>query len=230
MPEYSAEYYKEGQTLLIDKPKDWTSFNVVNKVRGHLKWAYNIKKIKVGHAGTLDPLATGLLIICTGKNTKKITQYTGLNKEYFAEIELGVTTPSYDLETEADARYPFEHITEARLKETLENHIGKQEQIPPIYSAKNINGKRAYKYAREGKEVEMRPANIEIYELELIKFHLPFAELRIKCSTGTYIRSLARDIGLALNSGARLIDLRRTAIGEFSVNDAIDIDKFEKNA
>jgi tRNA pseudouridine55 synthase len=230
MPEHTAEHYKEGQTLLIDKPKDWTSFNVVNKVRGHIKWAYGIKKIKVGHAGTLDPLATGLLIICTGKHTKKITQYIGLNKEYFAEIELGVTTPSYDLETQADAHYPFEHITEQRLKETLESFVGKQEQIPPIYSAKSINGKRAYKYAREGKEVEMRPANIEIYEIELIKFHLPFAEIRIICSTGTYIRSLARDIGLALDSGARLTNLRRTAIGDFSVNDAVDIDKFEKNA
>lgn len=230
MSERSAEYYKSGQTLLIDKPENWTSFNVVNKVRSHLKWKYKIKKIKVGHAGTLDPLATGLLIICTGKHTKQITRYAGLPKEYVGEIQLGQTTPSYDLETEPDKTFPFRHITEQQLKESLEKFTGKQLQIPPIYSAKNINGKRAYRYAREGKNVEMRAAEIEIMSIELLKFHLPFVQVRIVCSAGTYIRALARDLGEVLNSGATLINLRRTAVGDFKINDALSIDKFEEIA
>lgn len=231
MTNFTAEYYQEGQTLLIDKPKNWTSFNVVNKVRGHLRWIYQIKnKLKVGHAGTLDPLATGLLIVCVGKHTKQINQYSGLPKEYVAEITLGYTTPSYDLETQADEHFPFEHISEEMLRKKLSAFTGKQEQIPPVYSAKSIDGKRAYKYARAGKPVKMRKSQITIHEIELLKFLSPKATLRVKCSAGTYIRSLAYDIGKSLDSGAVLSGLRRTSIGNFLVDDALSIEEFEKNA
>ncbi len=230
MSEFNADYYKAGQTILIDKPKEWTSFNVVNKVRGHLKWKYQIKKLKVGHAGTLDPLATGLLIVCIGRHTKKISEYSGLRKEYIAEITFGYTTPSYDLETERDKTFEFKHITQTDLENNLKFFLGKQEQIPPIYSAKNINGKRAYLYAREGKKVEMRKTNIEIYELEILEFKLPIVKIRVNCSAGTYIRSLAYDIGKSMNSGATLTALKRNLIGNFSLNDALSIEEFEKNS
>lgn len=219
---------EEGRVYFIDKDLDWTSFNVVKKVKILLLNKYNLKKLKVGHAGTLDPLATGLVIVCAGKQTKNIEQYQEKEKEYIAEIRLGVTTPSYDLETEIDKTYPFEHITPELVIDTVKGFIGEQEQIPPIYSAKNINGKRAYTYARKGKEVEMKSNRIEISSIELLEFKLPLVMLRIVCSKGTYIRSFARDFGIALQSGGLLTGLRRTRIGPYKVEEALKINEFEE--
>lgn len=220
--------FKEGVILLIDKPYTWTSFNVVSKVRWLLKRHTGDKKIKVGHAGTLDPLATGLLVVCIGKATKRVNELTCNSKVYEATFKLGETTPSFDLEKEVDATFPTEHITRELVEATIAGFVGKQEQIPPVFSAKFIDGKRAYEYARKGVEVEMKPVQIEIFSMEIISFELPLLKLRIACSKGTYIRSLARDLGLALKSGAHLVQLRRTASGQFSIDEAMSIENFEK--
>ncbi len=228
MPCFSAEYYKDGQTLLIDKPADWTSFDVVNKIRSSLKYAYNMPKLKVGHAGTLDPLATGLLIICTGKMTKQIENFQNLPKEYITRIKLGETTPSFDLETDVDKSFSLENIDADAVKEVIMSFEGKQKQVPPIFSAKRVKGKRAYESARKGKSLKLEPAEIEIYSVEILSIEMPFVEIKINCSKGTYIRALARDIGQKLNNGAHLTELRRTKIGDFSVQDAISIDLLQK--
>ncbi len=219
--------FEKGQVILFDKPLEWTSFNIVKKTRNLLRRKYGYKKIKVGHAGTLDPLATGLLIVCTGKFTKQIEQYQAQKKEYIATIKLGQTTPSFDLETEVDKELPVDHITEELLKKTLKKFIGEQQQTPPNFSAKFVNGKRAYIKARNGEDFELKSNNIFIYNIEIIEFNLPIIKLKISCSKGTYIRAFARDIGLALNSGAHLIALQRTRIGEFNINDALTIVEFE---
>lgn len=226
--EFTIESLKEGLILCFNKPYKWTSFKLVNKVRYMLCKHVGIKKLKVGHAGTLDPLATGLLILCTGKATKKISEIQDLYKEYVAEVTLGFTTPSFDLETEPDKEYNTDHITAELLEEKLKNFIGKIKQIPPLFSAKNVNGVRAYKLAREGSSHELEPNEVEIYELEVLNFNLPLLKLRIKCSKGTYIRSLARDIGFALDSGAHLSALKRTRIGHYNVDSAIEIENFKR--
>ncbi|PHS54060.1 MAG: tRNA pseudouridine(55) synthase TruB [Lutibacter sp.] len=216
------EDFKNGQVLLIDKPLEWTSFQVVNKLRWHIRQRFGIKKIKVGHAGTLDPLATGLLIICTGKFTKQISKYQGQVKEYIGEITLGATTPSYDMETEIDETFPLEHITEELILETVKQFIGEIDQKPPIFSALKKEGRRLYEIAREGKTTEINSRKIEIQEFEITKIDFPKVNFRVVCSKGTYIRSLAYDFGKALNSGAYLSKLRRTKIGNFSVEEALE--------
>lgn len=215
--------------LYFDKPLGWTSFNLVNRVRGVLSRHLGVKKLKVGHAGTLDPLATGVMILCTGKNTKLIESFQYQTKEYVATIKLGATTPSFDLETEIDAEYPTEHITEELVKETLAKFIGEIQQIPPTYSAIKINGKRAYEYARKGDEVELKPKTLVIDEIELLEYKMPEIVVRVVCSKGTYIRALARDIGEALNSGGHLTALRRTQIGDIRVEDCLQYDNFVEN-
>ena len=215
----------ESGILLIDKPYRWTSFDVVNKVRSVIKNQTGVR-FKVGHAGTLDPLATGLLIICYGKETKSISRFMEFDKEYIATVKLGATTPSFDLEKPIDQIFPFEHITQDMVKEVLVKYTGEQNQVPPIFSAKWIDGKRAYKYAREGEEIEIKPVSVNIYKLELISFDLPEITIKINCSRGTYIRAIARDIGLDLQSGAHLTSLRRTRIGEYNVEQAIVPDEF----
>lgn len=220
------ETYLEGAVLFIDKPLTWTSFDVVNKIRKSLRYYLGIQKIKVGHAGTLDPLATGLVIICTGKATKKISQYQDLDKAYEALIRLGATTPSFDLETEIDETFPWEHITEKMIHETLQAFTGPQEQLPPRFSAKSVEGKRAYDLARKGKEVELKPQPITISRLELLAFSPPDLSLEVECSKGTYIRSLARDVGLHLGSGAHLTGLRRTRIGPYAMDNTISLENF----
>lgn len=218
--------YKNGQVLLIDKPLEWTSFQAVNKIRWHIKRKFGIKKIKVGHAGTLDPLATGLLILCVGKETKNIEKYQGLTKEYEATFTLGATTPSYDLETEIDKTFPTEHITTELLEETSQKFTGTILQKPPIFSAIKKEGKRLYEIARQGKTVEIEARKITIEEFKITKIDFPKVTAKIVCSKGTYIRSLAHDFGQALNSGAHLSTLRRTKIGDFSVENALTIDEF----
>jgi len=226
--EFSAEYFQAGQVLLIDKPLEWTSFDVVNKIRYSLKRYLNIKKIKVGHAGTLDPLATGLVIVCTGKATKQIEQFSGLDKQYVADVELGSTTPTYDKESELDAIYSWEHITEELVREKLDLFRGDIEQVPPIYSALKVKGVKAYDLARKGKDVQMKARNIHISKLDLLEFGEKYLKLDVSCSKGTYIRSLAYDLGVALNSGAHLSGLVRTRIGDYQLKDAISIFDFEK--
>jgi tRNA pseudouridine55 synthase len=216
------EDFKNGQVLLIDKPLEWTSFQVVNKLRWHIRQQFGIKKIKVGHAGTLDPLATGLLIICTGKFTKQINEYQGQVKEYIGEITLGATTPSYDLESEVDATFPIEHIAEELIHNTVKQFVGEIDQKPPIFSALKKDGKRLYELAREGITTEINSRKITIQEFEIAKIDFPKVNFRVVCSKGTYIRSLAYDFGKALNSGAHLSKLRRTKIGDFSVEEALD--------
>lgn len=216
--------FKEGEVMLVNKPLRWTSFDVVKKLRYAIRNIYGQKKFKVGHAGTLDPLATGLLVICTGKKTKAIDSFVQDEKEYIATIKLGATTPSFDLETEIDNTFPTEHITENLLKETLLSFLGEQEQLPPIFSAKKIDGKRAYESARAGKEVKMRINNIVIHEIELLSFNDLVAEIRVSCSKGTYIRSLANDIGKKMNSGAHLIGLKRTRSGDFLLSEAYEVE------
>jgi len=218
--------YIEGSVLFIDKPLTWTSFDVVNKIRKSLKYHLGIKKIKVGHAGTLDPLASGLVIICTGKATKQIMNYQDLEKVYEAQVRLGATTPSFDLETEIDKTFPWEHITTSDIGEVIQAFTGELEQMPPIYSAKSVDGKRAYNMARKGKTIELKPQQVAIYRLEVLKENLPDLSLLVECSKGTYIRSLARDIGEKLNSGGHLTGLRRTRIGPYEVEQAISIDNF----
>ncbi|MFC2129324.1 tRNA pseudouridine(55) synthase TruB [Bacteroidota bacterium] len=220
--------FLDGQVVLIDKEIDWTSFDVVNKLRRSLRTELNIPKIKVGHAGTLDPLASGLVIICTGKATKRIESFQDLEKEYVAEVTLGATTPSFDLETEIDEQYPTDHINLEIISETLKKFTGTITQIPPRFSAKQIDGKRAYDLARQGEKIKMRPNLVEIYEIEILEFVLPKLTLRVRCGKGTYIRSLAHDLGVQLRSGAHLSGLRRTKIGDYHVNDAQKISDFVK--
>jgi len=221
------ELFKAGKVLSFDKPLNWTSFNLVNKVRVLLKYELNIKKIKVGHAGTLDPLATGLLIICTGKATKQIQQFQEMKKEYIATIVLGKTTPSYDLETEVDRVFDISGISEDQVKEVLTQFIGDIDQVPPLFSAKNINGQRAYDLARKGVVKELAPNKVTIDEIELLEFNLPEIMIKVRCGKGTYIRSLARDIGEKLKNGAYLSKLIRTKIGDYEVDSAWEIGKFE---
>jgi tRNA pseudouridine55 synthase len=221
--------FKNGQVLLIDKPLNWTSFQVVNKLRWEIKQRYNIKKIKVGHAGTLDPLATGLLIICTGKQTKEIDIYQGQIKEYTGTITLGGTTPSYDLETEIDEIFSIEHISEELLKETTKQFIGEIQQKPPIFSAIKKDGKRLYELARKGETTEIKARTVTVSEFEITNINLPKVDFKVICSKGTYIRSLAFDFGNALNSGAHLSALRRTKIGAFSVDKSLSVDAFIEN-
>ena len=223
------ETYLEGTVLYIDKALTWTSFDVVNKIRKSLRHHLGIQKIKVGHAGTLDPLATGLVIICTGKATKQIMQYQDMDKAYIAQIRLGATTPSFDLETEVDQRYSWDHITPEKIEQALIDLSGDQEQLPPLFSAKSVDGKRAYTMAREGKQVELKPQSIHISRLKLMSAELPDITVQVDCSKGTYIRSLARDLGILLESGAHLTGLRRTRIGPYHVDQAITIDNFIKN-
>lgn len=224
----TLEDFKNGQVVLIDKPLTWTSFQVVNKVRWLIKKKYDIKNIKVGHAGTLDPLASGLLILCTGKFTKKIEEFQGMPKEYTGTFFLGATTPSYDLETEINQYFKTNHISEELIYNTCKDFIGKINQKPPIFSAIKKEGKRLYEIAREGKETEIKAREITIYEFEITKISLPEVEFRVVCSKGTYIRSLAFDFGKALNSGGYLSKLRRTKIGDFLVENAMSIDDFSK--
>jgi tRNA pseudouridine55 synthase len=225
----TEEDYKNGQVLLIDKPLNWTSFQVVNKLRWEIRQRFNIKKIKVGHAGTLDPLATGLLIICTGKQTKEIHVYQGQIKEYTGTITLGATTPSYDLETEINETFSTKHITEDLLKKTTKQFIGDIQQKPPIFSAIKKDGKRLYELARKGETTEIASRQVTISEFEITKIDLQKVDFRVVCSKGTYIRSLAFDFGKALNSGAHLSALRRTKIGNFSVDKSNSVEGFIKN-
>lgn len=222
----TLEDFTSGQILLIDKPLNWTSFQVVNKLRWHIRKTFNIKKIKVGHAGTLDPLATGLLVICSGKMTKQINTFQAQIKEYTGTITLGSTTPSFDLETEIDQIYPSKHITEDLIKETTKSFIGTIEQYPPIFSAIKKEGKRLYEFARAGETVEIKPRTITISEFEITNINGLNVDFKVVCSKGTYIRSLAHDFGKALQSGGHLTALRRTKIGDFHVDNALTIDQF----
>ncbi|MCI5561469.1 MAG: tRNA pseudouridine(55) synthase TruB [Phocaeicola sp.] len=219
--------FKEGEILYINKPYKWTSFAVVNKLRYHISKKIGVKKIKVGHAGTLDPLATGVMIICTGKATKRIEEFQYQTKEYIATLCLGATTPSFDLETEMDAYFPYEHISEEQTKQVLQTFIGAIEQVPPAFSACKIDGKRAYDLARKGKEVNLKAKTLVIDEIELLQFAPPLLKIRVVCSKGTYIRALARDIGIALKSGAHLTALERTRIGNIRLSDCLSVDNFE---
>jgi len=221
------EDYKEGQVILIDKPLEWTSFQVVNKVRWLIRKSFDIKKIKVGHAGTLDPLATGLLIICTGKLTKKIDTFQAQIKEYTGTFTMGSTTPSYDLETEIDQTFDISEITSEKIYEATKQFIGEIQQKPPVFSALKKDGIRLYEFARNGEEVEIPFRTVTISEFEITTIELPKIDFRIVCSKGTYIRSLANDFGKVLNNGAHLSALRRTRIGEFSVENAVGIEAFE---
>lgn len=214
----------EGEVFFIDKPLGWTSFDAVKRLRGRIHERLRIRNLKVGHAGTLDPLATGVLIVCTGKMTKQIDTLQGGVKEYVAQITLGATTPSFDLETPINATFPWEHITQELVEQTLTKFVGSIEQVPPAFSACKVNGRRAYKDARKGKEVELKAKTLVIDEIELIKCELPVIEVRIVCSKGTYIRALARDIGEALGSGAHLTALRRTRVGNVSVEQCSSVE------
>lgn len=225
----TGEDYKNGQVLLIDKPLHWTSFQVVNKLRWHIKRRFNIKKIKVGHAGTLDPLATGLLIICTGKQTKSINEYQGQVKEYTGVITLGGTTPSFDLETDIDATCSVTHITDELIHKTTTRFIGTIQQKPPIFSAIKKDGKRLYELARKGESTEIKSREVSISVFEITKIEMPNVQFRVVCSKGTYIRSLANDFGIALGSGAHLSALRRTKIGDFEVSKSQSIESFIEN-
>lgn len=212
--------WAQGELLLINKPLTWTSFDVVNKLRYSLSKATGIKKIKVGHAGTLDPLATGLLIICTGKMTKRIDEYSGMNKEYTGTMCLGATTPSYDAELPVDATFETAHITHELLHETAKKLTGHIEQIPPVYSAIKVGGKAAYDIARKGKEVTLKARPVVIEKFEITDVQMPYVSFKVVCSKGTYIRTLVHDFGKAVNSGAYLTALCRTAIGEFRLENA----------
>lgn len=224
----TLEAYQEGKVLLIDKPLNWTSFQVVNKIRWLIKQQFEIKKIKVGHAGTLDPLATGLLILCTGKFTKKIETYQAQVKEYNGTITLGATTPSYDLESEVDQIFDISGITKEDILQNTQHFIGEIQQQPPIFSALKKDGKRLYEYAREGEHVEIPKRAITINEFKITNIDIPNVEFRVVCSKGTYIRSLAHDFGKMLNNGAHLSSLRRTKIGDFSVDNAVGVLAFEE--
>ena len=225
--------FVEGEILAFDKPLHWTSFDVVNRVRGMLCRALGMKKLKVGHAGTLDPLATGVVIVCTGKQTKRIDELMNHTKEYVATLQLGATTPSFDLEHPVDTTYPTEHITRQLIDEVLPTFLGEQWQVPPAYSAVKINGKRAYEYARKGRqdEIEIKPKLLVIDELELLQFDAETMQLtiRVVCSKGTYIRALARDIGQRLQSGAHLIALRRTRVGDYTIDKCVTIEQLQQS-
>jgi tRNA pseudouridine55 synthase len=247
MTEQALNKFQSGQIIIIDKPLTWTSFDVVKKIKWLIRNQYNLKKLKVGHAGTLDPLATGLLVVCTGKFTKNINEIQAAEKEYTGVITLGATTPSYDLEKEVDEEFPTDHITEALIKETALTFLGEQKQVAPMYSAKKIDGKRAYEYVREGDVFEIKSNVITIKEFDVelcdgpenemindskINQEQPYikgvhVKFRIVCTKGTYIRSIARDFGLKLNSGGHLSQLRRTRIGEYNIKDALTINAFE---
>ena len=221
--EFNEASVIEGQLLLIDKPLNWTSFQVVNKIRWELKNKFGIKKLKVGHAGTLDPLATGLLLVCTGKMTKEISEIQALVKEYTGSFTMGATTPSYDLETAIDGTFPTDHLDDNALKEVINQFIGVVDQYPPVFSAIKKHGRRLYKYARKGEEIKINSRQVEILAFELTEIKLPTIDFYVKCSKGTYIRSLANDYGKALRSGAHLSSLRRTAIGLHRIEDAYTI-------
>ena len=214
--------------MAFDKPYRWTSFDVVGKVRWLICRRLKVKKLKVGHAGTLDPLATGVLIVCTGRATKRIEELQSGTKEYYATIRLGATTPSYDLEKSIDATYPTEHITREMVEQVLERFKGKIEQVPPTFSACKVDGKRAYEMARKGNEGELKPKTLVIDEIELTECNLPDITIRVVCSKGTYIRALARDIGEALQSGGHLTALRRTRVGQYKVEDCLNPEKFSE--
>lgn len=218
----------KGEILSFNKPYGWTSFQVVSKVRSAISKKLHVKKIKVGHAGTLDPLATGVLIVCTGKSTKLIDELQSHTKEYIATLKLGATTPSYDKETEEDAVYPTEHITKELVETVLQRFIGTIEQTPPEYSAVKINGKRAYEFARKGKSVELKPKTLVIDSIELLECNFPEIVIRVVCCKGTYIRALARDIGRELQSGAYLTGLVRTRIGEYKIDECLDPETFNE--
>lgn len=214
-----------GEIIGIDKPYGWTSFDAVKRVRGAIQRRLGVKKFKVGHAGTLDPLATGVLIVCTGRATKEIDRLQAGTKEYVADITLGATTPSFDLETEIDARYAWEHIDREAVERIIPQFVGEVMQVPPVFSAVKVDGKRAYNLARKGKDVELKAKPLKIDEIEILSFEAPLLRLRIVCSKGTYIRALARDIGEALDSGAHLSALRRTRVGEMTIADCLSVDK-----
>lgn len=220
--------FLEGEILCFDKPLHWTSFNVVSKIRGHLCRRLGVKRLKVGHAGTLDPLATGVMVVCTGRATKRIDELQAHVKEYVATLQLGATTPCFDLEKPIDCTYPTEHITETLVREALTRFIGHIEQVPPVFSACKVDGHRAYDLARKGREVELKPKLLVIDEIELLDFNQEAmqASIRVVCSKGTYIRALARDIGIALESGAHLISLRRTRVGNVRVEDCMKVEDF----
>jgi len=220
--------FLKGEVLLIDKPLEWTSFDVVNSLRYTIRKAFNIKKIKVGHAGTLDPLATGLLIICTGKLTKQIESYQGQDKVYIGSMHIGETTPSFDKETEVDQTFDISEITEELLQKATLKFIGEIEQTPPAYSAVKIDGKRAFEYARKDNEVKIKSRIVTISDFKLLNYDLPEIDFLVSCSKGTYIRSLVNDFGKAINNGAYMSGLRRTGIGEFSVNDAYSVDEMKE--
>ncbi|WP_299398514.1 tRNA pseudouridine(55) synthase TruB [uncultured Gelidibacter sp.] len=222
----TSEEYLSGQVLLINKPLHWTSFQVVNKLRWEIRRAFNIKKIKVGHAGTLDPLATGLLVICTGKMTKNIDSFQAQIKEYTGTIVLGSTTPSYDLETEVDQTFPTEHLTEELIRNATQEFIGEISQFPPVFSALKQDGKRLYEFARAGEAVDIPSRQVHISEFEITRIDNLEVDFRVVCSKGTYIRSLANDFGKALHSGAHLSALRRTKIGDFDVTNAVSVENF----
>ena len=213
--------FTAGEIIAIDKPYTWTSFQIVNKIRYHLSRKYNVKRFKVGHAGTLDPLATGVLLLCTGKATKRIEELQAQTKEYVAEIMLGATTPSFDMEHPVDATYPYEHITREMVEKRLEQFVGNIEQRPPLFSACKVDGKRAYDLARGGSDMQLAPKLIRIDNIELLEFNLPKIKISVTCGKGTYIRSLARDIGEALQSGAYLTALTRTRVGEYKIDNCI---------
>lgn len=214
-----------GEIICIDKPLGWTSFDAVKRLRGAIQRRLHVKKFKVGHAGTLDPLATGVLIVCTGRSTRRIEELQNGDKEYVATIRLGATTPSFDLETKIDAEYPWEHITREQIESALPGFTGRIMQVPPVFSAVKVDGKRAYNLARKGKEVELKAKPLEIKEMELLECNMPEVRLRIVCSKGTYIRAIARDLGAALGSGAHLTALRRTRVGGIKVDDCLCIDE-----
>ncbi len=218
--------FKEGYIAIIDKPLEWTSTDVVRKIKYALQHRLGYKKIKIGHAGTLDPLATGVLIVCIGKATKMVNELQAEEKEYIADIELGATTPSYDLEHPIDKRYPTEHITREMIEQALRDLTGERLQAPPIYSAKKVEGVRAYEFARAGEEVELKKALINIYEMEILSLEMPLLKVRVRCSKGTYIRSLAHEIGQALDSGAHLTGLRRTRSGGFTAENGWKLENF----
>ena len=224
-----AEEFLNGRILLFNKPMYWTSFDLVNKVKAIFRNRLGLKKIKIGHAGTLDPLATGLMVICTGKETRNIEKYQAQTKVYMAKIFMGATTPSFDLETDVNAQFPIEHIDRSLVEKTLEGFIGTQPQVPPGYSARFVQGTRAYTLARKGETPDLQPREITVYELSLMSFVPPQIEIRVVCSKGTYIRALARDLGEKMNSGAYLSGLIRTAIGNFSIDQALSIEEFERN-
>ena len=221
LPRYD---FLAGETLLVDKPQGWTSFDVVNKIRYKLKHRLKVKKIKVGHAGTLDPMATGLLIICTGRYTKKLAEFQGLPKEYIGTLRLGGTTPSYDAESDVEESFPVNHITPELLEQARRQFLGDIEQVPPMFSAIKVDGQPLYKKARKGEMVEIEPRPVTIFEFSLTRIELPEVDFLVRCSKGTYIRSLAHDFGKALKSGAYLTALRRTRIGEFRIEDAWELE------